>query len=351
VSVPRYEDIERGRADGVFEGGGVKGIAFAGALAAAERELGIRDWVNVAGTSAGAIAASLVAAGYDADGLRRVMLDADYRRFADYGFGGRVVGGTLNALRRRGIVRGEYFRRWLREQLAGSPLGKADPTFADLERDDIPADATPEQRKAARFRLRVVASDVSEGRMLVLPQDIHSYEDGRGNRLRPETLPVVDAVRMSMSFPFFFDPITLRKGGRPHLIVDGGLLSNFPVWLFDGPAAPRRPTFGFRLHPGHGPERPYYARVPKPFWELPLGKALLHAATQAWDERMERASRVRTVAIPTLDVATLNFDLSRHDADCLYKSGLRAATEFFRTQTDYVNQFGRTAPGPATLRG
>jgi NTE family protein len=334
----------------VFEGGGVKGIAFAGALAAAEREIGIREWVNVAGTSAGAIAACLLAAGYGAEQLRAIMRDVDYRGFADYGFGGKLIGGPLNALRRRGIVRGEYFRQWLHERLAASPLGRPDPTFADLERYDIPADAAPEQREAARFRLRVIASDVSEGRMLVLPQDIHSYEDARGDRLRPETLRVVDAVRMSMSFPFFFDPVTLRKGGRPHLIVDGGLLSNFPVWLFDGPTAPRRPTFGFRLHPGHGPERPYYARVPRPLWELPLAKALLHAATDAWDQRMEHASRVRTVPIPTLDVATLNFDLSPEDAERLYDSGLRAATEFFQTQTSYVNQFGHTAPGPAALR-
>jgi hypothetical protein len=42
---------ETDRADGVFEGGGVEGLAFAGALAA--EETGVRSWVNVAGTSAG----------------------------------------------------------------------------------------------------------------------------------------------------------------------------------------------------------------------------------------------------------------------------------------------------------
>ena len=57
---------ERHRADAVFEGGGVKGIAFAGAIAAAERDAGVREWVNVAGTSAGSIVAALLVAGYDA---------------------------------------------------------------------------------------------------------------------------------------------------------------------------------------------------------------------------------------------------------------------------------------------
>src|SRR5204863_8257982 len=290
-------NVDVQRADGVFEGGGVKGIAFAGALAAADRELGVRQWVNVAGTSAGAIAACLVAAGYGAADLQKILLAASYRQFADYGPGGRLIGAPLNALRLRGFARGEYFKGWLREQLAASPLGKSDPTFADLERDDIPADASPEHRERARYRLRVIASDVSAGRMLVLPQDIEGYEDADGNPLTPDGLRVVDAVRMSMSFPFFFDPVTLHRDGKEHLIVDGGLLSNFPVWLFDGKPI-HRPTFGFRLHPGKGGPGPYYAPVPKPLWELPMLKALLHAATNAWDERMELATLVRTVTIP-----------------------------------------------------
>lgn len=53
------------KADGVFEGGGVKGIGLVGALIVAE-ERGYTDWQRVAGTSAGAIVASLLAAGYSA---------------------------------------------------------------------------------------------------------------------------------------------------------------------------------------------------------------------------------------------------------------------------------------------
>ena len=54
---------------------------------------------------------------------------------------------------------------------------------------------------------------------------------------------------MSMSYPFLFAPVELYQGGKPHYVVDGGLLSNFPIWLFDSPK-PKRPTWGFRLHPG-----------------------------------------------------------------------------------------------------
>ena len=57
-------------ADGVFSGGGIRGLAFAGALAAAE-EVGYRRWHELAGTSAGAITAMALAVGYDAKTIRK----------------------------------------------------------------------------------------------------------------------------------------------------------------------------------------------------------------------------------------------------------------------------------------
>src|SRR5215207_5887574 len=134
---------ESHRADGVFEGGGVKGIAFAGAVAAAEEEAGVREWVNLAGTSAGAVVAALLAVGYDSAGLRKILADAQYRRFADYGFGGRIIGGGLNALRSRSLAPGRYFKDWLGERLAESSLakelGEKDLRFRHLHRADLPA--------------------------------------------------------------------------------------------------------------------------------------------------------------------------------------------------------------------
>lgn len=341
------EPLESERADGVFEGGGVKGIAFAGAISAAEEELGVRTWVNVAGASAGAIVAALLAAGYDAAALKRTLADTRYERFADYGPGGKWLGAPLNALRSRGIARGEYFRSWLSERFAESPLGKAEPTFADVARDDLPSDLPESQREVAKYRLRVIASDITEGRMLIIPDDIEEYETEDGLRLRKDSFSVVEAVRMSMSFPFFFDPVTLYRAGKPHLIVDGGLLSNFPVWLFDSPEQIKRRTWGFRLHGGMGAEAPPYRGVSRPFWALPMARAMFFAATEAWDRRMSRMSEVRTVSIPTGAVSTLNFELTDEERDFLYDSGHTTAREFFRTQADYLNSYGQRTKGPA----
>jgi NTE family protein len=340
--------IEKDAADGVFEGGGVKGIAFVGALEAA-RERGIERWVNVSGTSAGAIIASLLAVGYQPQELRRVLEDTDYNQFADYGWGGKWLGGARNAIRGRGLCPGKAFTDWLGERFKESPVGKAEPTFADVERE-LPAGLNDDEREKARFRLRVIASDITEGRMLVLPDDIADYTDKDGRPFTKEDLPIAFAVRMSMSFPYFFEPVELYKNGRVHYIVDGGLLSNFPIFLFDGDKPPlRRWTFGFRLYGGTPPEEPSYRLIPRPLWMLPLGKAMFFAATEAWDRKASKASAVRTISIPTGVVPTLKFTLTDEERDGLRAAGHSAATAFFATQREYLNHAGVEAAGPAAV--
>lgn len=345
---------ERYRADGVFEGGGVKGIAFAGAIESAERDAGVREWVNLAGTSAGSIVAALLAVGYDAKGLQQILAKAEYPRFADCGFGGKWAGGVVNAVARiRGLAPGNYFKEWMSEQLAASPLakelGKSVLTFSDVKRRDLPPrDELPTisdlQYQRAVYRLHVVASDITSGQMLLLPDALPNYTDKHGKAFDIDTYPIVDAVRMSMSYPFLFTPVTLYKDGKPYYVVDGGLLSNFPIWLFDSPN-PKRPTWGFRLHAGTSvaEELPHRA-IPRPLWAVPLIKAMFSAAMEAWDrEQMAHVVSARTVSIPTHAVSTTDFNLSSQTAQDLYDWGLQAGHDFFADPAEarYLNSFGQ----------
>jgi NTE family protein len=346
---------ERHRADGVFEGGGVKGIAFAGAIAAAEQDAGVREWVNIAGTSAGSIVAALLAVGYDAAGLQRILNDAKYARFADCGFGGKWAGGLVNAVGRiRGLAPGNYFSEWMSEQLAASPLakelGKTELTFEDVKRRDLPPqselpDITDQQYERATYRLHVIGSDITSGRMLLMPDALPNYDDEKGKPLDKDSFPIVDAVRMSMSYPFLFTPVQLHKDGKPYYIVDGGLLSNFPIWLFDSPN-PKRPTWGFRLHPGaDATEGLPHRSIPRPLWAVPLLKAMFSAATEAWDrEQMGRVVTARTVSIPTHEISTTDFNLTAENAEALYTWGRAAASTFFDdpVQQTYLNSFGQS---------
>src|SRR5918994_2064391 len=104
-------------ADLVFEGGGVKGIGLAGAIATLE-ERGYKPQ-NVAGTSAGSISAALLAAGYSAPELREIIMDLDYRQFQDKGWEDRVplIERSLSMLLDLGLYEGNFFLRWIRERL------------------------------------------------------------------------------------------------------------------------------------------------------------------------------------------------------------------------------------------
>jgi NTE family protein len=360
VSLPR-------EADAVFEGGGVKGIALVGAVAAAE-EAGVQEWKNIAGTSAGAIVATLLAVGYRADAngapqeettLRSILEDAVYGEFADFGWPGKLRGVLWNQLWSRGMAPGRYFVEWLEKWIAESPLakslGKDKLTFGDLRRDDLPFDLSAELRERAIYRLRVIASDISGARMLVLPQDIEKLEyyrkEGRSFvRYEADSLDLAEAVRMSMSYPFLFRPVVLYDiRRRPHYVVDGGVLSNFPVWLFDsgGDRPPARPTWGFRLHGGHAaePQEPYKG-VPMPFWRHKLALAMFGAATQAWDTRhVAGSTAVRTINIGTGDVATTDFGLTKEKAEALFDWGYSAAMNFFASNTTqhYLEQVAEPA--------
>ena len=121
-------------ADLVFEGGGVKGIGLAGALATLE-ERGYRPQ-NIAGTSAGAITAALLAAGYSAAELREIIISLDYRQFQDRAWEDRVplIERSLSMLLDLGLYEGDRFLAWIRERLEAKGVH----TFADLVQEDAP---------------------------------------------------------------------------------------------------------------------------------------------------------------------------------------------------------------------
>lgn len=316
------------RADAVFEGGGVKSIGLIGAVAVAE-EKGYH-WENLAGTSAGAIVAALLATGYSAAELREIMHELDYNRFKDQGLIDQipVVGPLISLISEKGIYEGDFLLTWLKVLLKNKNVE----TFGDL----IVEEYKNEERY--RFKLRVIASDITRGRMLALPQDIADYG------IRPEDMNVALAVRMSMSIPFFYEPVTLKnmKTNESSYIVDGGVLSNFPVWLFDSQGSlPEWPTFGFKLvEPEEG--SPHHVRGP-----ISLLTALFSTMMEAHDARyIKDKDFVRTIAIPTMGVKTTEFNLSPDRSEVLYQSGRQAAEKFFRTWNfeQYVTEHRQKEP-------
>lgn len=328
-------------ADGVFQGGGVKGLAEVGAVLAfaAGEKVKVGRWINLAGTSAGAIIAAFLATDHSPEELAELVTSIPYPSFEDWGRGGEIVGGGLNLARVHGLAHGEVFREWF-----DGVLGHR--TFASVRRTDDGPD-----KGGDGFRLRLIATDTTQHRLLVLPADLSSYRlPGTTQPIDPDAFRIADAVRMSMSIPYFFQPVLLESvtTGETCTIVDGGVLSNFPVWLFDVPDRdPARPTFGFHLVGGKRLGGPL-AQIAERFWPVELGVNMFQTASDAWDERfMTDSTVVRTCTVDAGDIGTTDFELTDAQKQELLEGGRRAGERFLASFAPerYVNTFGRRLAG------
>ncbi|MGE5221274.1 MAG: patatin-like phospholipase family protein [Omnitrophica WOR_2 bacterium] len=313
------------RVDLVLEGGGVKGVALVGALAALEDNGYIPQ--NIAGTSVGAIVGALLAAGYTAVELREIMLDEfDFRRLRDLGVEGQLplVGKPLNLLLNLGIYEGKVFEKQMETWLDAKGVR----TFRDLMYEGEDA----EESDVYRYKLQVITSDLTAKRMLVLPRDAHLL--GR----KPDRMKVAQAVRMSMSVPIFFEPVRIKDHKQvKHYLVDGGMLSNYPIWLFDSPGIPAWPTFGLHLvnafqFTGLTDRIPPIAtsRGSRTLLSSYL-MAMAMTALEAHDwQYIEQENFARTIPIPTDGVGIIDFNIPRNRKVKLFKDGYKACEEFLK---------------------
>jgi len=309
-------------ADAVFEGGGVKGIGLVGALKTFE-DNGY-EWINVAGTSAGSIVASLVAVGYSAEEIKKIMLQLDYTKIADNKhFNIPIFSNTHNILFKKGIFKSDYLINWIDEVISYKlklTNGKK-ATFGDLtipKENRILLNNCKYKRK---YKLHIIATDISRGKMLILPEDIAEYG------INPDELQVSLAIRMSISIPYFFQPVNLNNvnTNEKSLIVDGGVLSNYPVWLFDVNGIPRFPTIGFKL--GGNKE----IREHKITNIINFTKSIIETMLEAQDDiHIREMDYLRTVKINTLDIKTTDFNIPNKKILDLFNSGETCAKEFLK---------------------
>lgn len=288
-------------ADAVIEGGGVKGIGLVGAIYEAERRG--YEWARLAGTSAGSIIAALLAAGYSAEELKEEIMNLDYRQFNKKEGIGRIpmLGSLLNLWINYGLYSGDYIEEWTREKLLAKRVTK----FRDLEKT-----------------LCIIASDITNGEMLILPDDIKRYG------INPDSLDIATAVRMSCSIPYYFRPVKIIRESKWrntfNYIIDGGVLSNFPVWIFDKDRNPRWPTFGFRLT-SVKTGQPHKISSP-----ISMGFAIINTMLEAHDEKhIEERNYVRSILVPTMGVKTTDFEISKEKSNELFQAGVKAGEKFF----------------------
>ncbi|HZC73202.1 MAG TPA: patatin-like phospholipase family protein [Jatrophihabitans sp.] len=313
-------------ADVVLEGGGVKGIGLAGAILKLD-EAGY-TFQRIAGTSAGAIAAAIVAAlvraGEPVAKLADVLKTIEYGKFMAESRLRSMLGPAADAehlLLHMGLYDGDYLVEWLDGVLEGIGIT----TFGDLALDDPAADTrwTPSQR----FSLVVHTSDLTRGKLVRLPWDYPEYG------LEPADQKISAAVRASMSIPFFFEPVKFNAPETAHYKaghvtwVDGGLLDNYPVDVFDRTdGAPSRwPTVGIKL----SAEKTVQQHPADVHGVIGEAIACLRTALSNADRTyVDDAKAKRTIFVDTMGIAATDFHLTEEQQTGLYNNGRSAAEKW-----------------------
>ena len=222
----------------VFEGAGIRGIAYVGVLSAMEDQGALASVERVGGTSVGAISSLLFALGYTPKEMEAIISQTKFQKFNDGRF--FFIGGIARTKKRFGWYRGQKFSRWLGD-LVEAKTGSAETTFAEMS--------------GQGFRdLYVTATCLNKQEMVVLSRQ--TYPD----------MKIRDAVRISMSIPLYFQAVFVDGAGQTFsrqnrnndldVMVDGGIIGNFPIQLFDSVAVdaqnqpiriPNAETVGIRI--------------------------------------------------------------------------------------------------------
>lgn len=304
--------------DAVFQGGGVKGTAFVGAVNCLQ-DNGYK-WQNLAGTSAGSIVAALLAAGYTAKELEEIMINMSYTKLLKKNILNDipVVGNVFQLVNDFGIYSSRVIENWMFERL----WEKGKTKFKDIEKEGI--------------MLKIIAADITRRSILIFPDDLKKYG------INPGEFSIAKAVRMSCSIPFFFKPVKLKYDDKTDYIVDGGLISNFPIWVFDSDTAPKWPTFGFKLT--NDSRKNHFKKniVENKRNLISYSIDVINTAFDR-DEEVYVADKdsVRTINIPTMGVNATDFAISKKKTMELYRSGYNSTKIFLDSWNfgDYILRY------------
>ncbi len=304
----------------VMEGGGIRGIAYCGAVEVLEEENLLLEIENVAGTSVGGITAALLCVGYTSKELEEELKSIKFQDFNDGR--GIFVGGISRTIKKFGWYRGVEITKWM-NALLQEKTGIENLTFEDLNR--LQKEGKPYKN------LYVTATNLSLQNFQVL-----SYETFPQMR-------IADAVRISASIPIYYKAIFMDELGNVYekppkniptwVMADGGFFSNYPIHIFDEKYA-QDETLGLRLDSEeqivydksqnnelapHNIEnfRDYISA----FYNLVIEKLNRNSLTeQDWK---------RTISISTCGIGPKIKKLSEEDVQKLIESGRSATCDYF----------------------
>lgn len=184
---------------GVFQGGGIKGLAYIGAICALE-DYGI-TCLKSAGTSIGAVFASLLACGYSGRELAYLSKEINFSSLL------YMPSKKISTLI---YDKGLYDSSIIEYELNYLYNYKGYNIVSDLFIND-------------ETKLKVVVSDLTKKRAMIFPDMLNEYGINKNN------ISIARMVTMSILYPGFFKALKLGNS----TIVDGGVMNNFPLDAYE----------------------------------------------------------------------------------------------------------------------
>ncbi|MDH5399342.1 MAG: patatin-like phospholipase family protein [Cyclobacteriaceae bacterium] len=304
----------------VFEGAGIKGLAYAGAIAALEERQLMEGITHVAGTSAGAITALALALGYEGKEIEALIYNTKFQKFNDGRF--FFVGGISRMNRKYGWYRGDKFVGWL-EEMINAKTGNPDITFREME-------------QAGYRKLYVTGTSLNRQTLMVFSHE--TYPD----------MKVKDAVRISMSVPLYYRAVFIdstgtivqKPGEGVDIMVDGGITGNFPINVFDrqsgksGDRIVNHETLGLRIDVEDQINYDMDGKGLSPY-AIDGFKDYIGAFYKYVIENLNRGilseeDWQRTISISSADIGPKVKRLSKAQKDLLIANGRKAVSTWFK---------------------
>jgi NTE family protein len=318
----------------VLEGGGIRGVAYAGAFSVLEERNILQQIEKVAGTSAGAIAGVMLSVGYTTKEIDSIMRFLPVEEFND-GRGG-IIGKYRRARKKFGLYKGKKFELWVQE-LIRFKTGDADLSFAGLHQ-------LHQQNKLFKD-FYCTGTNLSRQQL-----EVFCFENTPG-------MSVALAVRISGGIPLYFEPVILDGQYKKiekkdtlsfkNYFVDGGMIANYPISIFDTCENKGNPlqcdklwfnpqTLGIKL------ERPAQIDSIKnnslaiPPFEIRSLKDYIHAFNNLIIETLNRKypnlenEQNRTIHVSYGSIRSRVRKMKPAEKEFLYNNGVKGATDFFK---------------------
>lgn len=315
----------------VMEGGGIRGLAYSGALEMLEKKGVLRNIDRVAGSSAGAIAGLMVSLGYNSFEIDSILKTLKIQNFNDGKF---FVGKIKRVKKEYGIFKGAKFEKWL-AQLIEYKTGNAGITFNELHQLHLTNKTFKD--------FYCTGTNVTRQRLEIL-----SWKSWPNMKL-------YTAVHISSCIPFYFKPVPIDKMGNEvplkdslvqyDLYGDGGMLCNYPINMFDSSLDGENPltsekvifnpqTLGLKLERGEQIQEFEKNEVNIAPYQIKNMKEYSGAVMNLMMESINRKpglanEKGRTIYISYGDISGKPRRISFTDKKMLHDNGMLAVDKFF----------------------